>query len=100
ERRVPEIDRDPAFKFLRQPVGVLARQRLDKRRLAVVDVTGGADRQRHAFTAAATSSTSASASVRQSSRSFPSRTIPMTGGSPVRSGDASASSIAQAKLGS
>ncbi len=92
ERRVAEVDRDAARLLLRQPVGVLARERLDERRLAVVDVAGGADRQRHRCTAAATSSTSSSASVRQSSRSFPSRTMPTTGGSPARSGAASASS--------
>ena len=39
ERRVAEIDRDPALVLLGQPVGVLAGQRLDERRLAVVDVT-------------------------------------------------------------
>ena len=47
ERRVAEVDRDPALVLLGQPVGVLAGQRLDERRLAVVDVTRGADRQRH-----------------------------------------------------
>ena len=47
ERRVAEIDRDPALVLLGQPVGVLAGQRLDERRLAVVDVPGRADRQRH-----------------------------------------------------
>ena len=60
ERRVAEVDRDAALALLRQPVGVLAGQRLDERRLAVVDVPGGADRQRHRVTAAATSSTSPS----------------------------------------
>ena len=47
----------------------------------MVDVAGGADRQRHARTAAATASSSSSASVRQSSSSRPSRTIPTTAGS-------------------
>ena len=47
ERGIAEVDRDPALVLLRQPVGVLARQRLDERRLAVVDVTRGTDRQRH-----------------------------------------------------
>src|SRR5439155_4814324 len=56
--------------------------------------------QRAATTAAATSSTSASLSVRQSSSSRPSRTTPITGGSPWRSGPASSSSTAHAKLGS
>ena len=47
ERRVAEVDRDPAPLLLRQPVGVLARQRPHEPRLAVVDVPGSADRQRH-----------------------------------------------------
>ena len=47
ERRIAEVDRDPAGALLRQPVGVLAGERADERRLAVVDVTRGADRQRH-----------------------------------------------------
>src|SRR5205085_326149 len=51
ERRVAEVDRDAALALLREAVGVLARQRLDERRLAVVDVPGGADRQRHAANA-------------------------------------------------
>ena len=50
ERRVAEVDRDAAFLLLWEPVGVLARQRLDERRLAVVDVPGGAEGQRHALT--------------------------------------------------
>ena len=51
---------------------------------------------RAAATAAAASSTSSSVSVRQSSRSRPSRRIPTTGGSPARSGTARDSSTAQA----
>ena len=47
ERRVAEVDRDPAPLLLRQPVRVLSRQRPHEPRLAVVDVPGGADRQRH-----------------------------------------------------
>ena len=47
ERRVAEVDRDPAPLLLRQPVRVLPRQRPHEPRLAVVDVPGGADRQRH-----------------------------------------------------
>ena len=47
ERRVAEVDRDPAGALLGQPVGVLPRERPDERRLAVVDMPGGADRQRH-----------------------------------------------------
>ena len=69
----------PALLLLGQAVGVLAGQCPDEPRLAVVDVAGGADRQRHARTAAATSSISSSPSVRQSSSSLPSRTIPITG---------------------
>ena len=71
----------PRVTLLRQPVGVLAGQRPDEPRLAVVDVAGGADRQRHARTAAATSTASASVSVRQSSSVRPSRTTAITGGS-------------------
>src|SRR4051812_6526276 len=58
ERRVPEVDRDPARLLLRQAVGVLAGQRPHEPGLAVIDVAGGADGQRHARTAAATSWTS------------------------------------------
>ncbi len=47
ERRIAEVDRDPARLLLGEPVGVLARERPDERRLAVVDVTGGSDGQRH-----------------------------------------------------
>ena len=47
ERRVAELDRDPAPLLLGQPVRVLAGQRPHEPRLAVVDVTRGADRQRH-----------------------------------------------------
>ncbi len=67
ERRVAEIDRDPARALLRQSIGVLPGQSPDEPRLAVVDVAGRADRQRHAWTAATTSSASASVRVRQSS---------------------------------
>ena len=44
---VAEVDRDPAALLLRQPVRVLAGQGAHEPRLAVVDVPGGADRQRH-----------------------------------------------------
>ena len=50
ERRVAERDRDPALLLLGQAVGVLARQRPDEPRLAVVDVPRGADGQRHEST--------------------------------------------------
>ena len=62
--------------------------------LSVVDVPGGADRQRHAdavaaraaATAAAASSISPSVSARTSRSRRPSRTIPTTGGSPTAGG--------------
>jgi hypothetical protein len=47
ERRVAEIDRDPALLFLGQPVRVLAGERPHEPRLAVVDVAGRSDGQRH-----------------------------------------------------
>ena len=47
ERRVAEVDRDATRLLLRQPVGVLTRQRPDEPRLAVVDVARGADGQGH-----------------------------------------------------
>ena len=102
ERRVAEVDRDAALLLLRQPVGVLAGERAHEPRLAVVDVPGGADRQRHASHARARDLVRPRrrASVRQSSSSLPSRTMPTTGGSAERSGAASSSSSAHAKLGS
>ena len=122
ERRVPEIDRDPAPPLLGQPIRVLPRERLDQLRLAVVDVPGGSDRQRHgslhalgcrlvtighervaaraAVTAEATSSTSSSAIVRASRSSRPSRITPTTDGSPTRRGRLSDSSTAHANEGS
>ena len=96
ERCIAEVDGDAARLLLRQAVGVLARERANEPRLAVVDVPRGADGQRHAEIACATSSTSSSVSVRQSSSSRPSRTIPTTGGSPARSGCPSCSSTAHA----
>ena len=85
ERRVAEVDRDPARLLLGQPVRVLAGQRAYEPRLAVVDVPGCPYRERHASTAAATSAASASVSVRQSSSVRPSRTTAITGGSCARS---------------
>src|SRR5271169_5635102 len=38
-----QVDRNPAFLLFLEAVGVLAGERLDKRRLAVVDMAGGAD---------------------------------------------------------
>ena len=96
ERRVAEVDRDPARALLRQPIGVLPGQRPDEPRLAVVDVAGRADRQRHAWTAATTSirfGVGEGAAVEQRR---PSRTTAITGGSWPRRAAASSSSTAQA----
>ena len=43
EKGEPEIDRDTARLFLGQAIGVDSGERLHERRLAVVDVAGGAD---------------------------------------------------------
>ena len=52
ERRVAELDRDPARLLLRQPVGVHAGERAHEHGLAVIDVAGCAERQGlHALTA-------------------------------------------------
>ena len=47
ERRVAEVDRDPAGALLGKSVSVFSGQRPDEPRLAVVDVPGGADGQGH-----------------------------------------------------
>ncbi len=47
ERRVPQVDRDPATLLLGQPVRVLSGESRDEPGLAMVDVSCGADRQRH-----------------------------------------------------
>jgi hypothetical protein len=47
ERRIAEVDRDPASPLLGQAVGVLAGQRPNEPRLAVVDVARRPDRERH-----------------------------------------------------
>ena len=47
ERRIAQVDRDPASLLLGQAIRVLACERSHEPRLAVVDVTRGADRQRH-----------------------------------------------------
>ena len=47
ERRVAEVDRDPAAPLLRQAIRVLPGQRPDEPRLPVVDVPGRPDGQRH-----------------------------------------------------
>ena len=79
ERRVAELDRDPACALLGQAVGVDSGQRSDQRRLAVIDVPGSAEREGGAHrcrasaarAAAATASSSSSASVRGSSSEPP-----------------------------
>ena len=48
EVREAEIDRDTALALLLQPIGVDAGQRLDERRLAVVDVAGSSENDVHA----------------------------------------------------
>ena len=46
--READIDRDPAFLFFFQTVGVNSSKSLDERRFAVIDVSGGAyDNVRH-----------------------------------------------------
>ena len=77
-----------------------ARDECTAKRVPEVGLGRAVAHPRAVVTAAATSSASASLSVRQSSRSRPSRTTPTTGGSPARSGAASSSSTAHAKLGS
>ena len=47
ERRIAQVDRDPASLLLGQAIRVLPCERSHEPRLAVVDVTRGADRQRH-----------------------------------------------------
>ena len=47
ERSEAELDRDAAAALLGQPVGLAAGQRAHQGRLAVIDVAGGADRERH-----------------------------------------------------
>ena len=74
-----EIDGQPATAFLLEAVGVGAGQRLDQRRLAVVDVTGGGD-YTHRRSAAATAPSLPGSTVRRSSRVDPSRVRAMTGG--------------------
>ena len=49
ERCEAELDRDAAALLLGQPIGVDAGQRLDQRRLPVVDVPGGPEHQRRGF---------------------------------------------------
>jgi hypothetical protein len=45
EVRKPELDRDPPALLLDEAVGVNARERLDDRALAVIDVPGGPDHE-------------------------------------------------------
>ena len=92
--REAQLDRDAARAFLWQAVGVDARQRLDQRGLAVVDVAGGAERQRrlrHAdgderrHDGAATTRSRPRPIVRGSSSTASSCTRAITGGSLARS---------------
>ena len=96
ERREAELDRDAALALLGQAVGVDAGQRLDQHRLAVVDVAGGAERERRrrvgvmserdaaprARRARRQARPRSSDIVRGSSSSAPSCTRAMIGGSP------------------
>ena len=92
EVRVSDIDRHPPSALLRQPVCVDARQRAQQRRLAVVDVPGGPDDERHVRAASADPIIAASvwsavgSTVRRSSTTRPSSIRPMTGGAPAERG--------------
>src|SRR5262249_4767186 len=68
-----EVDRDAPCLLLLQAVGVLASERPDEGGLAVVDVAGRADDQRHGGAAAArsTSRSAAEKMPRRSSRKRP-----------------------------
>ena len=121
ELRVPELDGDAALALLAEPVGVLAGEPGDERRLAVVDVAGGAESQRrrgheraprsaHRPSAAirhqrcrasapARSSSSSSRTARRSKRRRPSCTRQTTAGSPRRSCSARASASAAGHRG-
>lgn len=46
QRREAELDRYPAPPLLSKAIGIATGQRPDQRRLAVVNVTGGADGER------------------------------------------------------
>ena len=45
EMRKPQLDRDPAALFLRQPIDRAARQRMHERRFAVIDMSGQANHE-------------------------------------------------------
>ena len=75
----PEIDGQAAGLLLLETIGVGAGERLDQRRLAVVDVTGGGD-YAHRRRAAATASSLPGSIVRRSSNVAPSRVRAMIGG--------------------
>src|SRR6266508_2564424 len=81
ERRVAQVDRDAALLLLRQPVGVLARERAHEPRLAVVDVPRGADGQRHR----ASIKPSPNRSARQPPRSSSSRHCASSRSRPAKS---------------
>ena len=65
-----EVDRHAARLLLRQPVGVASGERADERGLAVVDVPGGADRERRV---AAHGRLGVRGTERRRSRTFPPR---------------------------
>ena len=71
-----QVDRDAALLLLLQAVGVLTGERADERGLAVIDVTRGADDDRHAAQAAggsrSTASSAGSRTARRSRRKRPS----------------------------
>ena len=99
----PEVDRQAPRLLLGQPVRVGPGQGLDQRRLAVVDMAGGADDVRHqgpegaggpagpaggpraAASARATTSSCSGGTVRRSSTTRPRSALATTGGSPARS---------------
>ena len=68
ERREPELDRDAAPLLLGQPIGVHAGEREHERRLAVIDVAGGAEDHAAPPVQASRSHTSNARSGRSSAR--------------------------------
>src|SRR5450755_3281861 len=87
--RVAKLDGNTASLFLGQPIGVHARQRSDKRRLAMVDVARGSDNHASSnrgwsLDSCATNATSSSR-VRKSRMSASSAMRPSTGTGSARS---------------
>ena len=109
ERRVAEIDRDAAppapraagrCPFRSTPARATSCRGRCGRRCRRSAACSAVTLPRHGRPRRATARLPRRSSVRQSSSRRPSRTTPTTGGSPRRSGAASASSTAHAKLGS